>query len=142
MDLETLVDIELLKQLKARYFRTLDRQEWDAFADLFTDDALMNNTHDEVVVRGRGQIRDYVSSALAGCRSVHHGHMPELSVDRAAGTATGIWAMFDFLDFGPGSARTGIKGYGHYHEEYRREPDGWRISSLTLWRLRVDPYPA
>lgn len=31
-----------------------------------------------------------------------------------------------------------LKGYGHYLETYRREPEGWRISSLQLTRLRVD----
>ena len=36
--LEQLWDIEQSKQFKARYFRLLDTKDWDAFADLFTDD--------------------------------------------------------------------------------------------------------
>lgn len=30
-------------------------------------------------------------------------------------------------------------GYGHYHEEYERQPGGrWLIKKLTVTRLRVD----
>ena len=35
---QMLWDIEQIKQLKARYFRLLDAKDWDAFAELFTDD--------------------------------------------------------------------------------------------------------
>ena len=28
-------DIEAIKQLKARYFRTMDTKDWDGFADVF-----------------------------------------------------------------------------------------------------------
>ena len=36
-----------------------------------------------------------------------------------------------------GSTRV-IHGYGHYHEEYVRTPDGGRIRSTALTRLRED----
>jgi hypothetical protein len=32
-----------------------------------------------------------------------------------------------------------IRGYGHYHEAYRKEGGRWLISTLKLTRLRVDP---
>ncbi|MBW2381092.1 MAG: nuclear transport factor 2 family protein [Deltaproteobacteria bacterium] len=50
--------------------------------------------------------------------------------------ARGIWAMFDYVEFKPSR---GIRGYGHYHEEYRKENGKWLISTLKLTRLRVDP---
>jgi hypothetical protein len=31
-----------------------------------------------------------------------------------------------------------VRGYGHYHETYVREDDGWRIASSELTRLRED----
>ena len=31
-----------------------------------------------------------------------------------------------------------MHGYGHYHETYEKGPDGWRIKTLLLTRLRVD----
>jgi hypothetical protein len=66
--------------------------------------------------------------------------MPEIEV-LGPERAQGIWAMFDYVDFaGNGDTpRTAFHGYGHYEEEYRREGDVWRISSMRLTRLRVDP---
>jgi hypothetical protein len=36
----------------------------------------------------------------------------------------------------------GLYGFGHYEEEYRRGPDGWRIAHLRLRRMRLIPLPA
>ena len=33
-----LVEIEAIKQLKARYFRFLDTKQWDAWKEIFTED--------------------------------------------------------------------------------------------------------
>jgi SnoaL-like domain len=149
--LTRLVAVEEIKELKARYFRTLDNKDWDGFAAVFDAEAVMDmraelqhhagdlaadllRDHDPVLV-GRDVIVDFVRNALpASVVSVHHGHMPEIDVvddDHASG----IWAMDDFLDFGDGT----LRGYGHYHEEYRRRSEGaWSISRLQLRRLRVD----
>ena len=48
--------------------------------------------------------------------------------------------MFDYVLYP--DRPTGIKGYGHYHETYRKCDDGkWRISSKRNQRLRVDEVP-
>jgi hypothetical protein len=73
-----------------------------------------------------------VRSRLDGAVSVHHSNLPELTV--AETSATGIWAMADYVERSDGS---GFRGYGHYHERY--ELDGkWRIAECHLVRLRVD----
>ena len=54
---------------------------------------------------------------------------------QAGWEARGVWAMFDYVEFKPSR---GIRGYGHYHEEYRKEAGKWHISKLKLTRLRVD----
>ena len=33
-------DIEAIKQLKARYFRTLDQKDWAGYRAVFTDDVV------------------------------------------------------------------------------------------------------
>ena len=35
-------DLEAIRQLKARYFRLMDEKDWDALADVFTDDVEMD----------------------------------------------------------------------------------------------------
>ena len=37
-------DIEAIKQLKARYFRTMDTKDWAAMRQVFTDDVVMDTS--------------------------------------------------------------------------------------------------
>ena len=37
-------DIEAIKQLKARYFRTMDTKDWAAMQLVFTDDVVVDTT--------------------------------------------------------------------------------------------------
>ena len=140
MEAKHLADIEAIHQLKARYFRYMDTKQWQLWGSVFTADCHLQVEHEPGVigtdVRGREAIVDSVRSALQGTRTVHHGHMPEIEITGPT-TARGIWAMFDFVSWGP---ERELKGYGHYHETYRKNPSGrWQIATLLLTRLRVDP---
>ena len=164
-DVERLLAIEEIKQLKARYFRCVDSQDWKGFATIFTDDALMDMTEalqvrdpstgelqapalpgaadfaashqDEMRPRGAKTIVDWVSSQVGGGSTVHHGHMPEIEIT-GPDTARGVWAMDDIVQFREGMHLKGMHGFGHYHESYARGPDGWRISSTKLTRSRLE----
>jgi uncharacterized protein (TIGR02246 family) len=138
--LRQLVDLEEIKRLKARYFRALDRKEWDAFGAVFARDAVLEVPEANLVHRGRDAIVASVSAAVADTRTVHHGHMPEIEIT-GPDTARGIWAMFDYVEWPPSESgdRRGLQGYGHYLEEYVREDGEWRIRRCHLARLRVDP---
>lgn len=138
--LARLLDLEAIKQLKARYFRHMDAKDWKGYREVFTDDARMDV--DGYVTDGGDEIAAFVSGVLTSVRTVHHGHMPEITfVDEDH--ARGIWAMYDYVEFPyeDDAAPQGLKGYGHYHEEYRRQNGEWRIASTRLVRLRVDPLP-
>jgi SnoaL-like domain len=136
---DTLAAIEEIKQLKARYFRLLDTKQWDEWATVFTADldAWIEDTGD-INYSNRDQFVAFVRGILADAETVHHGHMPEIDVT-GPDTARGTWAMFDYVKLTGPERPLELKGYGHYHEEYRRGTDGrWRISSLRLHRLHVD----
>jgi uncharacterized protein (TIGR02246 family) len=133
---QRLLDIEEIQQLKARYFRLMDTKDWPAFGELFTVDAVMDA--DGYVQEGRATILAFLPRVLDGVVTTHHGHMPEITIT-GPDTATGVWAMFDYLTFPGSGPPRGLRGYGHYHEEYRRVDGAWRIHRLLLTRLRVDP---
>lgn len=135
---DQLADIEALKQLKARYFRHMDTKDWTALRTVFTDDARMDI--DGFANAGGDAIIAFMSDVLTPLRTVHHGHMPEITLT-GPDTATGIWAMFDYVQFPAEGAPQGFHGYGHYHDEYRKQDGTWRIASTTVARLRIDPLP-
>jgi SnoaL-like domain len=132
-----LVNVENIKQLKARYFRFIDTKQWEALRDVFTDDLEFYFESSTPTITSADAFVAFISERLATAVSVHHGHMPEISIADDS-NATGVWAMYDWVD-DPDHGRA-FQGYGHYHERYRRGSDGsWRISELRLERIRVDP---
>jgi uncharacterized protein (TIGR02246 family) len=128
-------DIEAIKQLKARYCRTMDTKDWAAMRLVFTDDVTMDTTDSGGgVVSGADDFMAFLVGAIGDVVTVHQCHTPEIEVTSPT-TATGIWAMEDMLRFADG---TELHGYGHYHESYRKADGAWRIASSTLTRLRMD----
>jgi hypothetical protein len=132
-------DIEAIKQLKARYCRTMDTKDWAAMRRVFTDDVVMDTTDSGGDVQtGADGFLSFLVEAIGDVVTVHQCHTPEIELTSAT-MATGIWAMEDMLRFADGSE---LHGYGHYHETYRALEGDWRISSSTLTRLRMDFTPA
>jgi uncharacterized protein (TIGR02246 family) len=124
-----------IKKLKARYFRLMDMKQWEELAEVFTEDATLQVIQGETKIfwQGREQIVTRNSKALKTATTVHHGHMPEIEMASEI-TATGIWAMFDYVIFPSGT----LTGYGHYHKEYIKEDGQWRIKRIRLTRLHVN----
>src|SRR5690242_12630202 len=128
-------DIEAIKQLKARYFRTMDTKDWDGMRAVFTDDLVVNTTSSGGgVVTGADEFMKFLRSMIGDVVTVHHGHMPEIELTSPT-SATGVWSMEDMLRWPNG---TEMHGYGHYHETYEKREGTWRIKTTTLTRLRVD----
>jgi uncharacterized protein (TIGR02246 family) len=128
-------DIEAIKKLKARYFRTMDGKDWAGYRQVFTDDVVMDTSEaGGNVIEGADAFLEFLVPVLQDVVTVHQGHMPEIDLTSST-TATGIWALEDLLQY-PGGAE--MRGYGHYHETYEKLDGQWLIKSSKLTRLRVD----
>ena len=156
-DIERLLAIEDIKQLKARYFRGLDTKDWDLYAGVFTDDAeidvrgsadsnqdgnaggdsksAIDGFNDEAVIIGGKAMAAFVARITVGTTTAHHGHMPEIDV-LSPSTAKGIWAMEDRLWQPPGAPARLMHGWGHYHETYEKRHGRWFITSMRITKLR------
>ena len=128
-------DLEAIRQLKARYFRTMDTKDWEGMREVFAADAVVDTTSSGGgVVRGADRFMGVLREALEDVVTVHHGHMPEIELTSPT-KAKAVWAMEDHLRWPDGRE---LHGYGHYHETYERVDGAWRIKTLKLTRLRTD----
>ena len=91
-------DIEAIRQLKARYFRTMDTKDWDGMRGGVH--RRRRDGHDRVGRRRRHRRRRVHGVPAGRCShgrvTVHHGHMPEIELTSRR-TATGIWALHDII---------------------------------------------
>jgi len=144
-------DIESIKRLKARYFRTLDTKDWDGFRSLFTEDSQIgpidNGFPDHLLALRPPEARAPTGSGtgldafverirlfIGPLITTHHGHAPEIELTGPA-AATGIWPMEDVLVWKKEGYR--LRGTGHYWETYRKVDGDWKIASIKLTRLYV-----
>ena len=95
-------DVEAIKQLKARYFRTMDTKDWAGLRQVFTDDVVMDTTDSGgSVVMGADVFVVFLQQTLAEAVTVHHGHTPEITLTSST-TATGVWALHDEIEWPDG----------------------------------------
>src|SRR5438093_8484315 len=127
-------DVEEIKKLKARYFRSLDAKDWDLYASVFAEDVHVDlSMAGGQEYRGREAFAVY-ARGLTLVQSVHHGHMPEIELTSDT-TASGIWSMEDFNYWEDGTQN---HGYGHYFETYEKADGQWRIKTMKLSYLRIE----
>lgn len=138
-DATAMLEIEAIKQLKARYCRYLDTKDWQAWRSLFSDDFLSDTSPaGGKVIKGADEFVAFTRKSLRSQATVHQVHAPEIELTSPT-TARGVWALEDVVRFGPG---VNLRGYGHYTETYEKVDGQWLISSSTLTRLREDVFNA
>lgn len=134
---EELDALEDIRQLKYRYFRSLDLKRWDEFADTLAVDIVAEyGTHalgKPLVFDGREALAGFMRKALGpAVTSAHFAHHPEITV--TGSTAEGSWAFEDTVIIP--EHRCLIRGAGYYRDSYRRDEDGrWRITRTSYERI-------
>jgi len=148
-DLAKLEAFVAITEVKARYCRTLDTKDWAGYADVFTEDLVLD-TRDAggPITQGRDEAIKMVRKSIETAATAHQVHNLELTLN--GDTADAIWAMQDRVVYGAdrrpivqqpnGRSQTlfGHTGYGHYLEHYVRKNGRWRIAHQRLTRLHVD----
>jgi hypothetical protein len=135
-DLERLLAIAAIRETKARYCRLLDIGDWEGWGQVFTQDVVMDVSDDmkdglgDPVITGRDTVVAQVRSFVGAAIRTHLVHEPEI-VFVDDDHADVIWGMHDRVAFPDGvvspiEARV-VRGFGWYHEKYRRDATGWRM---------------
>ncbi len=141
MNIDQHNDLEAIRQLKSRYFRLMDTQQFDHWHTCFTADVTARyegvpraskDLPVDIEISGRDDLVAGVKSLMTGAQSIHQGYMPEIELT-GAGSARAIWSMYDYVML----PSCHFQGWGHYHETYVKENGEWRIKSIHLTRLHT-----
>ena len=149
-DLQRLVAVEEIKQVKARYWRGVDEKDRALLRSVFTDDAEIDMSdagggqalgdHASVLYHPKPDVFvDHALKTLENITTAHHGYPPEITL-LSPTEATAIWPMEDHLWADRGGAGPGfshLHGFGHYYDRYAKTDAGWKISGMLLKRSKV-----
>jgi ketosteroid isomerase-like protein len=134
-------------ETKARYCRCLDSKDWVGYADVFTEDLVLDTgPAGGSKVEGRDVAIRYIRSSVETAKTAHQVHNPEITFAADGKSADVIWAMSDRVIWGQERVASmgsrGHTGYGHYCEHYVKSQDGkWRIKRQQLSYLTFDQVP-
>lgn len=134
-DIQRLMDIEAIKQLKHAYFRCIDTSNIDELASIFHQDVdvhFVGGTY-EWTLQGRAQYIDSIKHSFHKESIGHHnGHMPEIQI-LSETEATGIWYLADnmwMLNHKHFTTGTAI-----YWDRYLKVDGQWLIRETNYERL-------
>ncbi len=134
-DVQRLMDIEAIKQLKHAYFRCIDTCNVDELAELFLEDATVHyigGFYEWKFDRRDALLKSIGESFTRSAVGHHNAHTPEIQM-LSEREATGIWYFCDdmyLLDL-----QVHTTGSGIYFDEYEKQGGRWWIRSTKYRRL-------
>lgn len=134
-DIQRLMDIEAIKQLKYAYFRCVDTANLEELADLIHEDvavSFIGGTY-EWKLNGKKEYMDNISVSFSK-QSVaqHNGHHPEIQM-LSETEATGMWYLADNMWILNHKAKT--FGTSLYWDRYEKVDGRWLIKETSYERL-------
>jgi len=136
-EVQTLKDIEAIKQLHIRYVNDLTYGEWDDIVECFSEDAVLAVFIGREPIKGKAAIRDTFINTISKSDK-HSGREanltlhPLITVD--GDTAKGNWVIYFITQ--PDQSNDAMQLIqGIYDLEYVRENGEWKISYIK-WTVR------
>ncbi|MDX1733862.1 MAG: nuclear transport factor 2 family protein [Halioglobus sp.] len=134
-DIQRLMDIEAIKQLKHAYFRCVDTANLEELATLFHEDVCVRFKGGgyEWNLDGRQEYVDNIGNAFSKeAIGQHNAHHPEIQI-LSATEATGIWYLADNMWILNHNALT--TGTALYWDRYLKVDGKWLIKDTSYERI-------
>ncbi len=134
-DIQRLMDIEAIKQLKHAYFRCIDTANMEELATLFHDDVSVHfiGGSYEWKTQGKEEYMKNIGVSFSNKSIGHHnGHQPEIQM-LSATEATGIWYLADSMWILNHNMKT--FGTAIYWDRYVKQNGQWLIKNTQYERL-------
>ena len=134
-DIDRLVAIDALKDLKARRDYALDGKDWATYEALHAPDHVSHNDG-EARREGAAANTAWVAERLAAAITVHHSHSSRFIFESPT-QARGIWGMEDNIFWSEAGEDCWLQGFGFYHETYEKRGETWLFTSRSLRRQKM-----
>jgi hypothetical protein len=144
MNIDEIIAFHEITQLKYRYLRAVDTQDWTLLASVFAanvrtwyDKGKLTTQGREAAVKG---LADHMGPAV---HSHHIAVHPEITLTGPT-TAKGVWRFQDIVWFDKAHPNPLVPqleggerliGAGYYYDEYEKENGAWKISSTGFVRI-------
>jgi ketosteroid isomerase-like protein len=136
-DLQAIADRVEIEALRGEYSDAGAMRDFDRFASLFTEDAVMRWPHIDKEFVGREEIRAAVERGQGLWEYfVQTTHPGTLRLD--GDTAVGRTYVSEFGRFRGGESHM---NYAIYHDRYERTAEGWKFAERVYEVLYVDTTP-
>jgi hypothetical protein len=126
--------IELIKQLKTRYFLSIDTCDFVSLREVFAPDAhvVFKTPFYDVTLDGWSELDPFYRGGFTARKfGMHQGHPAEISVEGDVGI--GRWYLHDiFFDL---DAKLTYQGSGLYVDRFVRSEGAWRIADMHYDRI-------
>ncbi len=132
--------VEEIRHLKLRYGQLCDAgYPPDEIVTMFTDDAVWDGGETFGSFHGSEEIREFfVAINEEVSFAVHYMIGDAIVVSDDVSTASGTWHMFEAANMRVDGVPESMWLAAVYEDEYRREIDGWKFSSVRLgFRLQA-----
>jgi len=107
-----------------------DRNEPDAVADLFTQDARVDYGPDVPDIHGRAAIHAGVAKGLAEIFAATSHHVSNIRIVLSGDAARSTCLLYAWHRYRSGAPDGEL--WAQYHHEFVRMPHGWKIAELVL----------
>jgi hypothetical protein len=134
-DIQTLMDIEAIKQLKHAYFRCVDTANFAELSEIFHDDVLVHfiGGFYEWKLQGKPEYLASIESSFTKEAVGHHnGHHPEIQI-LSETEATGIWYLTD--NMWVLNHKFFTTGTAIYWDRYEKVEGRWKIKETRYRRI-------
>jgi ketosteroid isomerase-like protein len=122
----SLADERAIERLLARYADAVNRRDAETWASLWTEDGVWQAFG--TAFEGRDRVVATWKGAMQGFRFVFHVVHSGL-IEVRGDEAHGRWSISEQLQTAAGEPAILL---ALYHDDYRREPDGWRFARREL----------
>lgn len=128
-NIQNLLDIEAIKQLKARYCKYADSGEHaDDFAELFTENAVLDEGEDGIFT-GRDSIREMYRTVWPFFKLNQHLVFSPI-IEVAGERACGEWRLLQLCTTRHPGGDKAFWACGFYKERYVRSGDQWQFEHV------------